>query len=86
MQVIQLLYLLPNLYFLLQQEQKMHLQSKQHLTILFLGHLYQRTERPEDAARHFELYSRSEQERRLQRTAKREFEKQINQIFGKDAR
>ena len=49
---------------------------------LFLGHLYTRTGRQDEADAQFETYSRNKRAHHLQKTARREFEAQIEEIFG----
>ena len=49
---------------------------------LFLGHLYQRTNRTEDATARFEAFSRGQHAHRLEKTARREFEAKVEEIFG----
>lgn len=53
---------------------------------LFLGHLYKRTGRSDEAEELFLRYSQAEREQRIQKTAKKEFEKQMERVFGKNDR
>ena len=49
---------------------------------LFLGHLYERTGNSDQATIHFEKFSRNKRAYNLEKTARREFEAQIKDIFG----
>ena len=49
---------------------------------IFLGHLYQRSGRTDDADAEFEAFSRKKRAYRLEKTARREFETQIKDLFG----
>ena len=49
---------------------------------LFLGHLYNRTGRTNEAKAQFERFSRNKRAYRLEKTARKEFESQIEGLFG----
>ncbi|MDP6699328.1 MAG: tetratricopeptide repeat protein, partial [Candidatus Latescibacteria bacterium] len=49
---------------------------------LFLGHLYKRTGRAADATARFDAFSRGQRAHRLEKTARREFESKVEEIFG----
>lgn len=49
---------------------------------LFLGHLYNRTGQTTEASTHFEVFSRDKRAYHLEKTARREFESQIEDLFG----
>ena len=49
---------------------------------IFLGHLYQRSGRTDDADAEFEAFSGKKRAYRLEKTARREFETQIKDLFG----
>jgi len=49
---------------------------------LFLGHLYKRTGRFEEADSHFDQYSLEARHRRMRKTAEKEVEKQLQEVFG----
>ena len=65
-------------------ERILELAPQDYQAHLFLGHLYKRTGRSAEAEKQFSRYSWAEREHRLQKTAKKEFEKQLERVFGKD--
>ena len=63
-------------------EQLLAIAPRDYQAHLFLGHLYKRTERTADAEVRFEAFSRGQRAHRLQKTAWREFEAKVEEIFG----
>ena len=63
-------------------EQLLAIAPRDYQAHLFLGHLYKRTGRIEDATARFDAFSRGQRAHRLEKTAQREFESKVEEIFG----
>jgi len=63
-------------------EQLLAMAPRDYQAHLFLGHLYKRTGRTEDATARFDAFSRGQRAHRLEKTARREFESKVEEIFG----